>query len=171
MNTRINFFGVNLDIITLQETLERISEFIKNKACVQHVVVNVAKLVYAQKDSELKDILNACPLINVDGAGVILGAKFLGIDIPERVAGIEILDSSNRRKPVASEEENGGVAGRMLATLQDHCPIHRYRKEQYTQTRITAAAVSFNLASGLASSLASGLTAGLASAVTSEPTG
>lgn len=96
MVNRINFFGVNLDIITMQETLERISEFIKNKnetgGSVQHVVVNVAKLVYAQKDEQLKEIINACPLINVDGAGVILGAKFLGIDIPERVAGIDLME-------------------------------------------------------------------------------
>lgn len=92
MTSRINFFGVNLDIITMQETLERISELIKNKESVQHVVVNVAKLVYAQKDEQLKEIINACPLINVDGAGVILGAKFLGIDIPERVAGIDLME-------------------------------------------------------------------------------
>ncbi len=29
---------------------------------------------------------------NVDGAGIILGAKFLGVDIPERVAGIDLMD-------------------------------------------------------------------------------
>jgi N-acetylglucosaminyldiphosphoundecaprenol N-acetyl-beta-D-mannosaminyltransferase len=97
MNNRINFFGVNLDIITMQETLERISEFIKNKSetggGVQHVVVNVAKLVYAQKDEQLREIINACPLINVDGAGVVLGAKFLGVNIPERVAGIDLMEN------------------------------------------------------------------------------
>lgn len=92
MNSRINFFGVELDIITLDETLERISKFIENREFVQHVVVNVAKLVYAQKNNELRDIINSCPLINVDGAGVILGAKLLGVNIPERVAGIDLMD-------------------------------------------------------------------------------
>lgn len=76
----------------MQETLERISKFIETRAGVQHVVVNVAKLVYAQKDEQLREIINACPLINVDGAGVILGAKFLGINIPERVAGIDLME-------------------------------------------------------------------------------
>lgn len=92
MNNRISFFGVNLDILTMSETLKKISEFIESKQITQHVVVNVAKLVYAQKDKELRDIINTCPLINVDGAGVILGAKFLGVDIPERVAGIDLMD-------------------------------------------------------------------------------
>lgn len=92
MENRISFFGINLDIITLEETLNRVSKFIESREGVQHVVVNVAKLVYAQKDNELKEIINACPLINVDGAGIILGAKFLGINIPERVAGIDLMD-------------------------------------------------------------------------------
>lgn len=92
MTSRINFMGVYLDIITMQETLERISTFIQNKEGVQHVVVNVAKLVYAQKDEQLREIINSCPLINVDGAGVILGAKMLGVNIPERVAGIDLME-------------------------------------------------------------------------------
>jgi len=88
---RIKFFGLNLDLITVEETLSRISKFIETKQCAQHVVVNVAKLVYAQTNSELKGIINSCPLVNVDGAGIILGAKFLGINISERVTGIDLM--------------------------------------------------------------------------------
>lgn len=88
---RINFFGVNLDIITAEETINRVFKFIDNKQYVQHVVVNVAKLVCAQKDDKLRAIINSCPLVNVDGAGIILGAKFLGINIPERVTGIDLM--------------------------------------------------------------------------------
>lgn len=88
---RINFFGLNLDLITLEETLSQISKFIETKQYVQHVVVNVAKLVYSQKDTNLRNIINSCPLINIDGAGIILGAKLLGINIPERVTGIDLM--------------------------------------------------------------------------------
>lgn len=90
---RIEFFGVNLDLLTMEETLSKISEFIDKKQCVQHVVVNVAKLVYSQKDNHLREIINSCPIINVDGAGVILGAKFLGVNIPERVTGIDLMQN------------------------------------------------------------------------------
>lgn len=92
MNKRIKFFGIYLDIITMDETIEQISKIINNREIVQHVVVNVAKLVYAQKDEKLKNIINSCRLINVDGAGIILGAKLLGINIPERVAGIDLME-------------------------------------------------------------------------------
>jgi len=91
VNKRINFFGINLDLLTVEETLKQISGFIDAKKPVQHVVVNVAKLVNAQSDESLKEIINSCPLVNVDGAGIILGAKFLGIDIPERVTGIDLM--------------------------------------------------------------------------------
>lgn len=102
MKKRIEFFGVNLDILSFEETLEKISEYIEKKECVQHVVVNVAKLVYAQKDESLRNIINSCPLINVDGAGIILGAKFLGVNIPERVAGIDLME-----KLVEKSAKNG----------------------------------------------------------------
>lgn len=92
MESRIDFFGINLDVLTFGETIEKISGFIDKRHQVQHVVVNVAKLVYAQKDNKLKNIINSCPLINVDGAGIVLGAKMLGINIPERVAGIDLME-------------------------------------------------------------------------------
>lgn len=141
MNSRINFFGVNLDIITLDETLERISKFIDNRKFVQHVVVNVAKLVYAQKNKELKDIINSCPLINVDGAGVILGAKFLGIDIPERVAGIDLMDklieysAEKGYRPYffGAKEE---IVKRVVEIYQEKYPqlqIAGYRNGYYTE--------------------------------------
>lgn len=97
MEKRIVFFGINLDILSFEETLDKISNYIEERKCIQHVVVNVAKLVYAQKDTQLKEIINECPLINVDGAGIILGAKFLGIDIPERVAGIDLMEKLVQR--------------------------------------------------------------------------
>ena len=90
---RVNFFGVNIDLFTMEETLAKISEFIETRQCVQHVVVNVAKLIYAQKDAELREIINSCGLINVDGSGIILGAKFLGINVPERVTGIDLMQN------------------------------------------------------------------------------
>ena len=88
---RIKFFGLNLDLLTMEETLSQVSKFIETRQCAQHVVVNVAKLVNAQTDNNLKEIINSCPLVNVDGAGIVLGAKFLGINIPERVTGIDLM--------------------------------------------------------------------------------
>lgn len=90
-NCRKKFLGVNIDVLSMNQTLERISEIIETRKITQHVVVNVSKLVFAQKDRNLKKIINSCGLINVDGAGVIWGAALLGLNIPERVTGIDLM--------------------------------------------------------------------------------
>lgn len=89
---RQEIFNVCFDPLTTDQTLDRISEIIEKREICQHVVINVAKLVYAQENQELRNAINQCGLINVDGAGVMLGAKMLGIDIPERVAGIDLME-------------------------------------------------------------------------------
>lgn len=145
MGNRINFFGVDLDILTMEETLNQISKFIEEKQPIQHVVVNVAKLVYAQKDEELRNIINACPLINVDGAGIILGAKFLGVDIPERVAGIDLMDklieysAQKGYRPYffGAKEE---IVKRVVEIYQEKYPelnIAGYRNGYYTEAEET----------------------------------
>lgn len=83
--------GAKIDALSMRETLDRISEIIDHREHAQHVVVNVAKLMTMQKDRQLRQIVNSCDLINADGAGVVLGAKLLGINIPERVAGIDLM--------------------------------------------------------------------------------
>lgn len=58
----------------------------------QHVVVNVAKLVNMQSDAELADSVRACDIVNIDGMGVVLGARMLGYEVSERVAGVDLFD-------------------------------------------------------------------------------
>lgn len=75
---------------SMAQTLEVIKQRIQKKIFTQHVVVNVAKLVHMQKDVQLKESVEACDIINIDGMGVVLGARFLGNDVPERVAGVDL---------------------------------------------------------------------------------
>ncbi|PKG37533.1 WecB/TagA/CpsF family glycosyltransferase [Psychromonas sp. Urea-02u-13] len=87
---RIEFLKAPMDIATMQETVDFIENRIKKNEFLQHVVVNVAKIVNMQKDPLLADSVKACELINIDGMGVVLGARFLGHDVPERVAGVDL---------------------------------------------------------------------------------
>lgn len=98
---RIEFLKAPMDIATMEETVSFIESRIEEKQFLQHVVVNVAKIVNMQKDPVLADSVRACDLINIDGMGVVFGARFLGHDVPERVAGVdlfhELLTMSARR--------------------------------------------------------------------------
>jgi N-acetylglucosaminyldiphosphoundecaprenol N-acetyl-beta-D-mannosaminyltransferase len=94
-----------MDPMTLEETIQEIDGRLDRRQFTQHVVVNVAKLVAIQTNRELAQAVNGCDIINIDGAGVVLAGRWLGYDIPERVAGIDLFErllqyAEARRKTV-----------------------------------------------------------------------
>lgn len=99
---RINMMRCPMDSATMNETVDIITQRIDNKQFTQHVVVNVAKIVNMQSDPELDDSVRNCDIINIDGMGVVWGAKWLGFDVPERVAGIDLFFALNQKA-----QENG----------------------------------------------------------------
>ena len=87
---RIEVLGCPMDVATMGETVDWIDQRISANQFTQHVVVNVAKLVNMRKDPELDASVRECDIINIDGQGVVLGARLLGHDVPERVAGVDL---------------------------------------------------------------------------------
>ena len=86
----ISFLNSKMHAVSMEETVGLIRKSIREGKFFQHVVVNVAKLVNMQKDAELKKSVEGCDLINIDGQGVVLGARMCGHDVPERVAGVDL---------------------------------------------------------------------------------
>lgn len=83
---RIELLGCPMNVATMDETVSLIDEKVAARSFTQHVVVNVAKIVNMRKNPTLSESVRACEIINIDGMGVVLGARILGHDIPERVA-------------------------------------------------------------------------------------
>ena len=83
LNTYVN-------ALSMQETVDCVERIIANKTPVQHVVINAAKVNLMNQDSALREIVNACPLINADGASIVWAAKTLGVPLKERVTGIDL---------------------------------------------------------------------------------
>lgn len=79
-----------MDVATMDETVEWIDDALVSERFTQHVVVNVAKLVNMRTDPELNTSVRNCDIINIDGMGIVLGARFLGHEVPERVCGIDL---------------------------------------------------------------------------------
>lgn len=94
---RIEMMNCPMDCATMDETVEAISKRIADGIFTQHVVVNVAKIVNMQTDPELAESVKYCDIINIDGMGVVWGARMLGFDVPERVAGIDLFHALNAR--------------------------------------------------------------------------
>lgn len=75
---------------TMNHTVDEITSRLKDGQFTQQVVVNVAKIVNMRRDSVLRDSVTGCDIINIDGMGVVWGARFLGVNVPERVAGVDL---------------------------------------------------------------------------------
>lgn len=91
-NRRILLLGSPMDALSMDETLRLIEGAMRERTPLQHVVVNVAKLVHMQHDEALYRDVTGSDLINIDGMGVVWGGRWLGHAIPERVAGIDVMD-------------------------------------------------------------------------------
>jgi N-acetylglucosaminyldiphosphoundecaprenol N-acetyl-beta-D-mannosaminyltransferase len=102
---RVELFSCPIDIATMDETVHWIRSRIEQREFTQHVVVNVAKLVHVQTDAVLANSVRACDIVNIDGMGVVWGARMLGVPVKERVAGVDLFErllamSAERALPV-----------------------------------------------------------------------
>jgi N-acetylglucosaminyldiphosphoundecaprenol N-acetyl-beta-D-mannosaminyltransferase len=88
--SRIEFLGTPMDSLSMGQSVANIEDKLIKGEFLQHVVVNVAKLVHMQTDTVLADSVKACDMINIDGMGVVLGARFCGHPITERVSGVDL---------------------------------------------------------------------------------
>ena len=87
---RYRILNTYVNALTLDETVTEVERIIASGVPTQHVVVNASKVNLMEGDSELAKIVNACPLINADGASIVWAAKKLGVPLTERVTGIDL---------------------------------------------------------------------------------
>ena len=88
----VDVCGLPVHALTFADSLARADELIRDSRPHQHVVVNAAKVVQASRDPELAGIIRSCSMINADGQSVVWASKLLGRGVPERVAGIDLMD-------------------------------------------------------------------------------
>ena len=93
MNKKINFLGIPVAALTMQETLIKIEKCIEVNQQIHHSVVNAGKVVLMQDDKNLKESVLEADLINADGQAIVWAASFLGKPLPMRVAGIDLMES------------------------------------------------------------------------------
>lgn len=89
--TRSNILNTSIDNLSMQETLDAVSQSIENRQQIHHVVVNAGKIVAMKKDPDLRKSVNESDIINADGQAVVWASRFLRNPLKERVAGIDLM--------------------------------------------------------------------------------
>ena len=90
---RYPILNTYVNAISMDETIAEVEKIIKAGKPTQHVVINALKVNLMNENAELQKIVNACPLINADGASIVWAAKKLGVPLTERVAGIDLFEN------------------------------------------------------------------------------
>ncbi|MEM7799871.1 MAG: WecB/TagA/CpsF family glycosyltransferase [Chloroflexota bacterium] len=87
--------GLPIDNLTMEETLDRIEHFIEvgrqTGKTHQVATVNADFVVKSTSDPELGYLIQSCDLATADGMPLVWGARKLGVDIKERVAGSDMV--------------------------------------------------------------------------------
>jgi len=91
-NFRRNFLGAPIDCLTFSETIAAVERAIECRRTLQHVCLNVAKFVAMRNDTELDRDVRSSHIVSVDGMGIVWAARLLGIGVPERVTGVDLLE-------------------------------------------------------------------------------
>ena len=88
----VELFGLRVDALTMDETVEAVRAMVSSGEPHQHVVVNAAKIVDVERNDALRRVIGQCDLVNADGMAVVWASRILGQPLPERVAGIDLFD-------------------------------------------------------------------------------
>lgn len=91
MKNRIQLLGINIDPLTMNETISVVEQFVSDKRPLHLMGVNADKINQCHSDDEIKRIVNESEVINADGTSVVIAARYLGYSVPERVAGIDLM--------------------------------------------------------------------------------
>ncbi|GAA4811517.1 WecB/TagA/CpsF family glycosyltransferase [Streptomyces ziwulingensis] len=90
MSERRALFGIELDPLTMDQTVERCLAAVRDGGQLEIGVVNAAKLVNMRRDPRLAEAVAGCDLVLADGQAVVWAGRVLRAPLPERVAGIDL---------------------------------------------------------------------------------
>ncbi len=89
--TTIQILDVPVHRITKVEALSLIKQFMGEPRLHQIATVNPEFVMMAQKDMEFRQVLDQADLCIPDGVGLVLASRWQGAELPERVAGSDLV--------------------------------------------------------------------------------
>jgi N-acetylglucosaminyldiphosphoundecaprenol N-acetyl-beta-D-mannosaminyltransferase len=87
----VDFAGIKVDNLSMAEAVSAVEDFLI--ASDPHLIVtpNPELIVAAQKDQELKNIVNSAALRVPDGISMVVVSRIIGSPLKERVTGIDLM--------------------------------------------------------------------------------
>lgn len=89
---RSEFLGCPMDAIGRQELLAELCARLERRQPTTILFANVAKLVWVRRDPELRRALAQADFVLADGQPLVWVSRLLGQPLPERIAGIDLME-------------------------------------------------------------------------------
>lgn len=87
----VKILGVPVHPLTMDETVSFLDERLQNKEQTFVVTANAEIIMMCQQDADYNKIVGQdAELVLPDGAGAVWAGRYLGYDVPERVAGYDL---------------------------------------------------------------------------------
>jgi N-acetylglucosaminyldiphosphoundecaprenol N-acetyl-beta-D-mannosaminyltransferase len=83
--------GVPFHLLRMDGALEVLERFIAERRPRQICLANAYTVALAQSDKDVQDLLKRSDLVLADGMSIVWGARWIGVDIPCRVAGPDLM--------------------------------------------------------------------------------
>lgn len=78
-------------MVTMGDTLQLARQYMAQDRLHQIATTNPEFVMRAQADEEFRQVLEACDLCIADGFGLVFASRWLGVPLPERVPGSELV--------------------------------------------------------------------------------
>ena len=88
---RVEILGCPLDPWTMAQTVARTAELVEEGGFAHLIGVNADKVLQMRDDSAMAEVVSRCEVVNADGASMVMAAERLGVGVPERVSGIDLM--------------------------------------------------------------------------------
>lgn len=92
MNTKARLYGVDLDLLSMDEVVAACRELIESRRPTQQTSLNAGKVVLMDDDEAVRGALLETDLLTADGQSIVWAGRLMGHAVPERVAGIDLME-------------------------------------------------------------------------------
>jgi N-acetylglucosaminyldiphosphoundecaprenol N-acetyl-beta-D-mannosaminyltransferase len=125
--SRAILFGMPIDLLTMEETVVRCEELVVTGAHAQQASMNASKVVLASSNDALTCSMRSADIVTADGQSIVWVGRLLGVEIPGRVAGIDLMEqllmlAERRGYPVFFLGARESVLLQFLAVARERYP-------------------------------------------------
>ena len=88
---RVSVMGAPIDPWTMEQTVDAVDWFVRRGTFAHAIGVNADKLLQMRDDPMMDSTVRRCEIVNADGASMVMAAERFDVEVPERVAGIDLI--------------------------------------------------------------------------------